>query len=107
MYIIHVRFSLFSLISSSIYSSVSVCSQSVNINYSQSFGFALTPNGFGVAISTAVMGLHDKQRMFKKVNPGRGGLSCLQAGTWSTPALYDVVISRTNQKKIWIKNVFV
>ena len=32
-----------------------------------------------------------------KINPGRGGLSCLQAGTWSTPALCDVVISRTNK----------
>ena len=36
--------------------------------------------------------------MYIKVNPGRGGLSCLQAGTWSTPALCDVIICRTNKR---------
>ena len=38
VYIIHVRFSLFSLISGNISSSVLTCSQIININYTQSSG---------------------------------------------------------------------
>ena len=89
----YIQFSLSLLISGNIY-----ISQPNYQFYLQSrFRSLLTSDGFGVAISTAVIRLHDKQRMFRKVNPGRGGLSCLQAGTWSTPALCDVIISRTNK----------
>ena len=38
VYIIHVRFSLFSLISGNIYFSALTCSQIININHSQSSG---------------------------------------------------------------------
>ena len=32
-----------------------------------------------------------------RIEPRQGGLSCLQAGTWSTPALCDVIICITNK----------
>ena len=68
-------FGFLCFISGNIYSAALTCSQTVNINYNQGSGAILTPGGFGMAISTAVIRLHDKQRMFKKVNPGKGGLS--------------------------------
>lgn len=40
--------------------------KSADTIYIQSSDAVLTPNGFGVAISTAVMRLHSKQRMFKR-----------------------------------------
>ena len=63
---------LFSRISGNIYSSSLACSQIINFNYNQSFGAILTPDGFGWAISTAVMRLHDKQRMYIKSKSRQG-----------------------------------
>ncbi len=69
----YIQFSLSLLISGNIY-----ISQPNYQFYLQSrFRSLLTSDGFGVAISTAVMKLHDKQRMYIKSKSRQGGLSCL------------------------------
>ena len=88
MYIIHVRLALVSLISGNISSSVLTCNQIININYSQSSGDILTPDGLGGGDKHSVVDFDRNSAKHNNINIGCKDITSIisryfrTAGTW-------------------------